>query len=112
MLHCGLPRLGRPGRERYVARLARLMDETASTRRLGSAALALAYVAAGRADAFFEPGLGAWDLAAGLVLVREAGGIVSDLAGADAMLETGDVLAATRTLHPLLLSRLASDGDA
>jgi len=106
VIHCGLPRLERAGRERYVARLARLMNDTASTRRLGSAALALSYVAAGRADAFFEPGLGAWDLAAGLVLVREAGGIVTDLAGADAMLETGDVLAATRTLHPELLRYL------
>jgi myo-inositol-1(or 4)-monophosphatase len=108
-LHCGLPQLSRPNRERYVARLARLMNQTASTRRLGSAALALAYVAAGRADAFFEPGLGAWDLAAGLVLVREAGGIVTDLAGGDAVLESGDVLAATRTLHPLLLANFTRE---
>src|SRR5262249_52313187 len=85
-LHCGLPHLRQPNRERFVARVARLMTQTASTRRLGSAALALSYVAAGRADAFFEPGLGAWDLAAGMVLVREAGGLVTDLAGGDAML--------------------------
>lgn len=108
-LHCGLPRLGRPNRERYVASLARLMQRTASTRRLGSAALALAYVAAGRADAFFEPGLGPWDLAAGMLLVREAGGVVSDLGGGDAMLESGDVLAATRTLHPLLLANFTDE---
>jgi myo-inositol-1(or 4)-monophosphatase len=88
------------------------MNETASTRRLGSAALALAYVAAGRADAFFEPGLGAWDLAAGSLLVREAGGVVSDLAGGDGMLESGDVLAATRTLHRALLAHFSSDDPA
>jgi myo-inositol-1(or 4)-monophosphatase len=111
-LHCGLPHLRRPNRERYVARLARLMNQTASTRRLGSAALALAYVAAGRADAFFEPALGAWDLAAGLVLVREAGGIVTDLDGGEGMLENGDVLAATRTLHPVLLANFTSDAGA
>jgi myo-inositol-1(or 4)-monophosphatase len=104
VIHCGLPRTGAPGRDRYVARVARLMERTASTRRLGSAALALAYVAAGRADAFFEPGLGAWDVAAGLVLVREAGGLVTDLAGGESTLESGDVLAATRALHPELLT--------
>jgi myo-inositol-1(or 4)-monophosphatase len=111
VVHAGLPRLGAPNRDRYLSKLARLMGETASTRRLGSAALALAYVAAGRGDAFIEPGLGAWDVAAGLVIVREAGGLVSDLDGGESMLETGDVLAATRALHPVLLSRFAREAS-
>jgi myo-inositol-1(or 4)-monophosphatase len=65
-----------------------------SIRRLGSAALDLAYVAGGRFDGFWEERLRPWDVAAGILMVREAGGRVSDLDGGDAMLETGDILAA------------------
>lgn len=65
-----------------------------SIRRLGSAALDLAYVAAGRFDGFWEERLHAWDIAAGILMVREAGGTVTDLSGADRMLESGDILAA------------------
>jgi myo-inositol-1(or 4)-monophosphatase len=65
-----------------------------SIRRLGSAALDLAYVAAGRFDGFWEERLHAWDIAAGILMVREAGGVVTDLQGADRMLESGDILAA------------------
>jgi myo-inositol-1(or 4)-monophosphatase len=68
-------------------------------RRLGAAALDLAYVAAGRFDGFWESGLKPWDIAAGLLLVREAGGYVSDLAGGRTMLTSGDVLAANDHLH-------------
>lgn len=107
VVHTGIPHVGAPAHERYVRQLSRIMTKTASVRRLGSAALALAYVAAGRGDAFFEPGLKAWDLAAGVVLVREAGGTVTDLESGDRMLETGDVLAATPGLHPELFALLA-----
>ncbi|MEM7097802.1 MAG: inositol monophosphatase family protein [Pseudomonadota bacterium] len=65
-----------------------------SMRRMGSAALDLAYVAAGRSDGFFEPGLSKWDIAAGIVLVREAGGFIGDLSGGERYWETGDIIAA------------------
>ncbi len=74
-----------------------------SVRRLGSAALDLAYVAAGRFDGFWEEKLKPWDLAAGILMAREAGARVSDLDGAERMLETGDVLAAPPGLYPQML---------
>ena len=71
-----------------------LMREAAGVRRSGSAALDLAYVAAGRLDGFWEYGLAPWDIAAGELLVREAGGIVTDMRGGDGAVEAGDVVAA------------------
>ncbi len=75
-------------------------------RRFGSAALDLAWLAAGRYDAFWERGLKAWDMAAGILMVREAGGVVSDLDGGEKMLETGHILAANEALHPQFLKLL------
>lgn len=72
-------------------------------RRFGAAALDLAWVAAGRFDGFWELRLKPWDVAPGILLVREAGGVVTDLEGGDRVLETGDVAAAGPALHPLLL---------
>jgi myo-inositol-1(or 4)-monophosphatase len=72
-------------------------------RRFGSAALDLAYVAAGRFDGFFENGLRSWDMAAGALLVHEAGGIVTRMTGAPLDLEQPDVLASGKALHPILL---------
>ena len=72
---------------------------TARRAPFGSAALDLAYVAAGRYDGFWEFGLSAWDIAAGLLLVREAGGFVSDLAGGANMLDTGEIIAGNDKLH-------------
>ena len=84
------------------------MESTSGVRRFGSAALDLAWVAAGRFDAFWERGLAQWDIAAGILLVREAGGVVSDLAGGARAMETGDILAANDTLHPKILKLLRS----
>ncbi|MGH7062993.1 MAG: inositol monophosphatase family protein, partial [Stellaceae bacterium] len=67
--------------------------------RMGAAALDLAYVAAWRLDGFWEFGLAPWDIAAGILLVREAGGYVSDLSGGREMMTSGDVLAANDHLH-------------
>ena len=75
------------------------MDQTAGVRRLGSAALDLAYVAAGRYDAFWEVGLSPWDIAAGIVIVREAGGFVTDIKGGNHMIGLGDIIAANGRLH-------------
>ena len=77
-------------------------------RRFGSAALDLAYVAAGRFDGFWEFALSPWDIAAGLVVVREAGGIVSEVDGGDRMMQSGDVLACNGQLHEDLRTLLAN----
>ena len=91
----------------YLPMLRKVVENTAGVRRAGSAALDLAYVAAGRLDAFWEISLKPWDIAAGLVLVQEAGGIISEVYGAKDVLETGNVLAATPKLHPLLTESLS-----
>lgn len=87
--------------------LARLMPVTAGLRRYGAASLDLAYVAAGRMDGYWEAGLSAWDIAAGLLLIREAGGFVSDLAGGEKIFETGGICAGNETIHRRLLTVLA-----
>ena len=79
------------------------MKRARAIRRFGSAALDLAWVACGRFDGFWELKLKPWDVAPGILLVREAGGVVTDLAGGDRMLETGDIAAATSELHALML---------
>jgi myo-inositol-1(or 4)-monophosphatase len=86
----------------FSATLARLMPQVAGVRRFGSAALDLAWVAAGRYDGYWELGLNAWDMAAGLVMVREAGGTLTDPAGGDTFYETGDVVCGNATLQPKL----------
>lgn len=95
----GIPHRGRDNHARFLKEMGSLMQEVAGIRRSGSAALDLAFVAAGRFDAYWEHNLKAWDIAAGIVMVREAGGLVSDLSGGDKFLENGDILAANTTLH-------------
>ncbi len=99
LIGTGIPFAGRGDHPAYLATLGAVMAVTSGVRRQGSAALDLAYVAAGRLDGFWEFGLAPWDIAAGLVLVREAGGYVTDLAGGHGMMATGDVLAANDHLH-------------
>ncbi|MCX6216464.1 inositol monophosphatase family protein [Spirosoma sp.] len=77
----------------YLQILESLMQQTHGLRRMGSAAIDLAYVACGRFDAFYEYNLNSWDMAAGVLLVREAGGLVTDFEGGDAFLFRGDVVA-------------------
>jgi len=104
----GFPFLGhdQARHERMQAELAALMPVTAGIRRMGAASLDLAYVAAGRYDAFWERGLAPWDVAAGILIVKEAQGVVSDLNGGAGMLEGGSILAANDPLHPLLLKTI------
>ena len=90
----------------YTKQLRYLMQNTAGVRRAGAAALDLAYVACGRLDAFWELGLSAWDMAAGALLVQEAGGLVGGLSGEQDHMETGDVCAATPKVLPALLKAL------
>jgi myo-inositol-1(or 4)-monophosphatase len=83
-----------------------VMGVTAGIRRTGSAALDLAWLAAGRFDGFWEHALSPWDTAAGIVIVREAGGLVSDLSGGQNMLKSGDIVAGNSSIHPDLLRLL------
>jgi myo-inositol-1(or 4)-monophosphatase len=99
LIGTGIPLGGRDDYPSYIATLSRVVAATSGVRRLGAAALDLAYVAAGRYDGFWEFGLRPWDIAAGLLLVREAGGFVSDLSGGQTMMTSGDVLAANGHLH-------------
>ncbi len=101
LLGAGLP--NPPRRAPFSPFLSRFADLTREIRVMGSAALHLAYVAAGRLDAFVEPDLSAWDIAAGVVLVEEAGGRVTDLLGRPLRTVSGDVLASNGHLHDRIL---------
>jgi myo-inositol-1(or 4)-monophosphatase len=104
----GIPHIGRPGHAIFGREIKEVIKQVAGVRRTGSAALDLAWVAAGRFDAYWERGIKSWDMAAGIVLVREAGGVVSDLAGGAAMFERGEVLATNSTLQKDFLPLLAA----
>ena len=107
----GIPHHGRGNHPRYLESLGRVMHDVAGIRRLGSAALDMAYVAAGRFDAFFETGLAPWDVAVGGLLVREAGGVVTTPGGRVAHL-SGDVLAAScAEIHAAMLDRIRPLGE-
>jgi len=105
---CGIPHRGRGDPARFRAELAAVQNVVAGIRRTGAAALDLAWVAAGRFDGFWERGLSAWDLAAGLLLLREAGGFATDLDGGDAILDKGSVVAGNEPIHRALLALLAA----
>ncbi|MDP2620858.1 MAG: inositol monophosphatase family protein [Hyphomicrobiales bacterium] len=108
----GIPHSGRGAHALMLRELEVVMGKVAGLRRTGSAALDLAFVAAGRCDAFWEHGLSPWDLAAGILMVREAGGFVTDIGGGDTMLKTGDILAGNETIHRDLLDALRSAAGA
>ncbi len=95
----GIPFKGARNHPEFLAHLEAVMAVSSGVRRFGSAALDLAYVAAGRYDGFWETGLSPWDMAAGIVLVREAGGFVSEIDGRGGMMKSGSILAANDRLH-------------
>jgi len=103
LLGTGIPFRDQRFLKQYLAMLEDLVVDTAGIRRPGSAALDFAYVAAGRTDGFWELGLAQWDFAAGALLVREAGGVVTDIAGGDRYLETGNVIAGGLKVHGAML---------
>lgn len=106
LIATGIPYHGKVGHELFHAEMRELTDKVAGIRRFGVASLDLAYVAAGRYDGFWERGLKQWDIAAGIVLVREAGGLVSDITGGRRMMETGDIVCANGSVHAPLLQAL------
>jgi myo-inositol-1(or 4)-monophosphatase len=105
----GIPFLGR-GDEHdhavFLKQLGNIMAVSSGVRRNGAAALDLAWVAAGRLDGFWEKGLSLWDIAAGVLLIREAGGFVSDFASRDKALDSGDVVAGNPAIHGELIKKL------
>ena len=102
----GFPPKERPRLDAFLGQMRRVMSEASGMRRAGAAALDLAYVASGRLDAFWEMGLSPWDVAAGALLVREAGGLVGDFTGGENWFSSGDIVASTPKLFPPLLEAL------
>lgn len=94
--------------EEYLRSLRAVIEGSAGIRRDGSAALNLAYTACGRYDGFWEMGLSSWDVAAGSLIVQEAGGVVTDFAGRLGYLDSGDIIAANPEVHPALLEIVLS----
>jgi myo-inositol-1(or 4)-monophosphatase len=115
LIATGIPFLGRGDQahhDRSLAEVRAVIARTTGIRRCGSASLDLASVAAGRFDGFWERGLNPWDIAAGILLVREAGGVVTDADGGPSALEKGEILAANEALHPQILKLLKDAAPA
>jgi myo-inositol-1(or 4)-monophosphatase len=112
VIACGLPHLGRGDLALGAKEIAAMQPQVAGLRRFGSAALDLCWVAAGRLDGYWERNLSPWDIAAGLIIVREAGGFVTDLDGKEMTPATLDVLAGNETIHRELLKVLKTAGKA
>ena len=108
LLATGFPYKHRADFEPWMRSFQTLLPKVADVRRCGSAALDLAYVACGRLDGYWEPGLEPWDIAAGSLLVREAGGLVADFQGKQDFLQTGQVIAANRMIFNELLRIIAA----
>jgi myo-inositol-1(or 4)-monophosphatase len=102
----GLPIRANADLDRYFPQLRAIVERTAGVRRAGAAALDLAYVACGRLDAFWEMNLNPWDMAAGILLVEEAGGVVGELFGKGEPMKTGHVFAANPKMHEQLVPLL------
>lgn len=106
LLGTGFPFKQQERLDDYLKSFRALFPMTAGIRRAGAASLDLAYVACGRLDGFWELGLKPWDMAAGALLVKEAGGLISDLDGRENYLKSGDVIAATSNLHNEMLQAI------
>jgi myo-inositol-1(or 4)-monophosphatase len=103
---CALPHVSRGDVALIRNEHNAVQDRIAGLRRFGAASLDLAWVAAGRVDAYWERDISPWDIAAGLLLVREAGGFVTDVDGKDTMMQTGSIVAGNETMHHELLKLL------
>ncbi|MBN8955332.1 MAG: inositol monophosphatase [Rhizobiales bacterium] len=106
VITCGLPHMGRGDLALFRQEIAAVQEKVAGLRRFGAASLDLAWVAAGRLDAYWERDLSPWDMAAGMVIVREAGGFVTDIDGGDDVLGKGSVICGNDVIHSELLSVL------
>jgi len=106
IIACGLPHIGRGDHELSRVEMAEIQNKVAGLRRFGAASLDMAFVAAGRLDGYWERNLQPWDMAAGQIMVREAGGIVSGIAGDDDPLKTGSVICGNEFIHAELVKIL------
>ena len=106
VIACGLPHIGRGDHELSRLEMAEIQNRVAGLRRFGAASLDMAFVAAGRLDGYWERNLQAWDMAAGQIMVREAGGVVSGIAGDDDPLTTGHVICGNEYIHAELVKIL------
>ncbi|MCL2715954.1 MAG: inositol monophosphatase [Alphaproteobacteria bacterium] len=107
---CGLPHLGRGDHELFRCEMEVIQNQVAGLRRFGAASLDLAFVAAGRLDGYWERGLSPWDIAAGQILVREAGGVVGDIEPSGDPLISGDIVCGNEFVHEALVKMLAAAG--
>jgi myo-inositol-1(or 4)-monophosphatase len=107
LIGCGVPHVGKPGHAQFIKELGAVMPRFQNVRRMGSAALDIAYVAAGRLDAYWERGLNSWDFAAGICLMREAGGTFVSLDGKADLTLAKDILCANEAAERLLRETLA-----
>jgi len=103
---CGLPHIGRGNHELALREMAALQSKVAGFRRFGAASLDMAFVAAGRLDGYWERNLQSWDMAAGAILIKEAGGVVSCIDGASDPLKTGNVICGNEYIHGELVKIL------
>jgi myo-inositol-1(or 4)-monophosphatase len=110
VITCGLPHHGRGDLALGLREIGAVQDKVAGLRRFGAAALDLAWVAAGRFDGYWERNISPWDVAAGIVIVREAGGYVTDLDGGETPHLSGDVVAGNEMIHGELMRALRQAG--
>ena len=111
VIACGLPHLGRGDLDLGLRELGAVQDKVAGLRRFGAAALDMAFVAAGRLDGYWERNISPWDIAAGLLLVREAGGFITDIDGNnDGMFDKKNIVAGNETIHRELQTLLKAAG--
>ncbi len=103
MLASGFPWRSKDYLDPYLECFKRLFLDAAGIRRMGAAAIDLAYTACGRFDGFWEMKLGPWDIAAGILLIREAGGVATDFHGGEAFLSSGNVVAGSKNIHSQIL---------
>lgn len=108
MLGVGIPFAGKPRHAQFLAEMERLTPQVTGLRRLGAGAVDMAYVACGRFDAYWEQSVSSWDMAAGIILVQEAGGVVTGTNGQPIDMMGGTVLASTPQLHATMLEALAA----
>ncbi|MCW5680908.1 MAG: inositol monophosphatase [Xanthobacteraceae bacterium] len=108
VITCGIPHQGRGDLARFRREIERMQPEVAGLRRTGAASIDLAWVASGRFDGFWERDLSPWDMAAGIVILQEAGGFVTDLDGGPDMLTKGHIVIANPDLQPQILKLLKS----
>ncbi len=110
VMSTGTPTMTAQVHDQFLSEVRSVMNQVASFRRFGAAALDLCYVASGRLDGFWERNLHPWDMAAGLLMIREAGGFVTDIHGGNDMFGTNSIVAANAHMHKSLLGLVSGEG--